>query len=104
MVNAVLDAGKVPVVPILNWSKLSTVQRCGPALVDKIKLLYANYPQVVRGPDFWTYLKDRPKLISTDDVHPTEVGLGRYRELWVQSALTNVYGRWRLFESQTPNS
>ncbi len=91
MVQAVINAGKVPVVPIFNWSKLSTVQSCGPALVDKINQLYVAYPQVVKGPDFWRYFQSHPELISSDNQHPTNEGAGQYRKLWAEAALTNVY-------------
>lgn len=91
MVQTVLAAGKTPVVPIFNWSKLSTVQSCGPGLVDKINQLYANYPQVVKGPDFWTYFKAHPELVSSDNQHPTAEGAGIYRQMWADTALSTVY-------------
>lgn len=91
MVNAVTAAGKVPVVPLFNWSKLSTVQDCGPGLITQLNNLYAAHPEVVRGPDFWTYFQAHPELISSDNTHPTDVGLGNYRQMWADTMLANVY-------------
>jgi lysophospholipase L1-like esterase len=91
MIRAVTSAGKVPVVPLFNWSKLSTVQSCGPRLIDQINKLYVDFPQVVKGPDFWTYFMSHPELISSDDTHPTDVGLGIYRQMWADTMVANVY-------------
>jgi lysophospholipase L1-like esterase len=51
MVQAVLDHGDVPIVPTIPWARTQEVQDCGPGLNVKIQELYANYPQVVHGPD-----------------------------------------------------
>lgn len=91
MIRAVTNTGKVPVVPMFNWSKLSTVQSCGPRLIDQINRLYVDFPQVVKGPDFWTYFMSHPELISSDNTHPTDVGLGIYRQMWADTMLANVY-------------
>jgi len=91
MLNSVTNAGKIPVVPTFNWSKLEEVYNCGPALIKEIENLYVDYPNIVRGPDFWTYYKTNPELISSDNTHPTEIGLGLYRELWAKAMLATVY-------------
>lgn len=91
MINAVTSAGKIPVVPLFNWSKLAPVQSCGPALIQEIKQLYIDDPQVVQGPDFWTFFMNNPQLISSDNTHPTDIGLGIYRQMWAQTMLANVY-------------
>ena len=91
MLNAVMSAGKIPVVPTFNWSKLVMVQSCGPALIKEIGNLYVDYPKVVRGPDFWSYYMAHPELISSDNTHPTDIGLGLYRELWAKAMLAIVY-------------
>ena len=93
MINKVTSAGKIPVIPLFNWSKQSSVQNCGPALIDKINLLYTNFPQIIKGPDFWNYYKSHPELISSDNTHPTTEGLAIYRQMWAQSAIANVYNK-----------
>jgi lysophospholipase L1-like esterase len=91
MVKAVTNAGKVPVVPLFNGSKLANVQSCGPALVQEIKQLYIDYPQIVQGADFWTFYMQNPNYISSDNTHPTDIGLGIYRQMWADTMLLNVY-------------
>lgn len=91
LLNSVISAGKIPVVPTFNWSKLQGVSNCGPALIKEIENLYVDYPEVVKGPDFWTYFMTHPELISSDNTHPTDIGLGLYRELWAKAMLANVY-------------
>jgi len=92
MVEAVLRAGKVPVVSKIPWAKAPAVQTNGPALNAKLDELYAAYPQIVRGPDFWTYFQSHPELISPDNLHPSPDGDAAYRRLWADQMATAVYG------------
>jgi lysophospholipase L1-like esterase len=91
MVQAVINAGKVPLVPTIPWALHDGVQRCAPSLNEKIEQLYQSYPQIVRGPDFWTFFKSNPHLISEDKLHPSDQGFGEYRKLWVEVALKSIY-------------
>ena len=79
MVEAVLAAGKVPVVPKIPWARTATVQANGPVLNAKLDELYLAYPEIVRGPDFWAYFQENQGLISHDGVHPTGPGYAAYR-------------------------
>jgi lysophospholipase L1-like esterase len=92
MVEAVLRAGKVPAVSKIPWARTPAVQTNGPALNAKIDDLYAAYPQIVRGPDFWTYFKEHPNLISQDNLHPSPEGEAAYRQLWADQMASAVYG------------
>ncbi len=93
MVEAVLAAGKVPVVPTIPWARTANVQRNGPLLNQQIQQLYAAYPRIVRGPDLWTYFQNNPGLISGDDLHPSEgPGMAAYRQQWANQMLASVYG------------
>lgn len=91
MVEAVVRAGKVPVVSKIPWARTPAVQSNGPALNAKIDELYAAYPQVVRGPDFWTYFEEYPDLISPDGLHPSPEGDAAYRQLWANEMAATVY-------------
>lgn len=91
MVIKAVNAGKVPVVPMFNWSPSGTVQHCGPPLINEIERLYVAYPQIVRGQDFWTYFRNNSGLVSADNIHPTLKGMWDYRRLSAQSALQTVY-------------
>jgi lysophospholipase L1-like esterase len=92
MVQAVLAAGKVPVVPTIPWARTANIQSCGPAFNAKIQQLYAAYPQVVHGPDLWAYFQAHQSLIGGDDLHPSAAGYAAYRQQWADAMLANVYG------------
>jgi lysophospholipase L1-like esterase len=91
LVQAVISAGKIPLVPKIPWSKKAQIQQCAPALNAKIDQLYRSYPQVVHGPDFWTSFQAHPDYILQDEVHFTPQGYGEYRKLWAETVLKSVY-------------
>jgi lysophospholipase L1-like esterase len=91
MIDAVLAAGKIPVVPKIPWARTSAVQTNGPAYNAEIDHLYATYPQIVRGPDFWTFYQQNQHLISSDNLHPSEPGYAAYRQQWANLMVTTVY-------------
>jgi lysophospholipase L1-like esterase len=93
MVQAVLNHGDVPVVPTIPWARTANVQSCAPGMNAKIAQLYANFPQVVHGPDLWTYYQTHQSLISGDNLHPSDAGYTAYRQQWASAMLTNVYGQ-----------
>jgi lysophospholipase L1-like esterase len=92
MVQAVVSAGKVPVVPTIPWARTGNVQACGPGLNAKIQLIYTNFPQVVHGPDLWAFFNAHQNLISGDNLHPSEAGYVAYRQQWADAMVANVYG------------
>ncbi len=91
MVQAVLSAGKTPVIPHIPWGVHPNIQRCGPALNAKIDALYAAFPQIIKGPNLWTLFQNNRQLISNDTIHPTDVGFGVYRQQWANTMLAEVY-------------
>ena len=93
MVQAVLNAGDVPIVPTIPWARTQEVQDCGPGLNAKIAELYANFPQVVHGPDLWAYFQAHQSLISGDNLHPSDAGYIAYRQQWADAMIANVYGQ-----------
>jgi hypothetical protein len=88
----VLDAGKIPVVPKILWGRTAKVQANGPLLNAEIDKLYAAYPQIIQGPDFWSYFVGNQDQISKDNLNPTQVGLAEYRRLWALEMSDKVYG------------
>ncbi|TMC29292.1 MAG: choice-of-anchor D domain-containing protein, partial [Chloroflexi bacterium] len=92
MVQAVLGAGKVPIVPTIPWARTANIQSCGPAFNAKIQALYTAFPQVDKGPDLWAYYQANQSLISSDDLHPTTAGYAAYRQQWVNTMLATYYG------------
>jgi lysophospholipase L1-like esterase len=93
MVQEVLQAGKIPVVPHIPWGRNAKLQRCVPNLNAEIDALYAAFPQIIHGPDLWTFFQSHQNLISSDNIHPTQEGFGAYRQQWANAMLTEVYGK-----------
>jgi lysophospholipase L1-like esterase len=85
LIQTVLAAGKLPVIPRIPWSRNSQWQADLPVLNARIDALYAEFPQVVRGPDLWTFFQANPSLISSDDLHPTAEGYFRLKQVWAET-------------------
>jgi len=93
LVQTVIAAGKIPVVPTIPYSTDPKKMANIPALNDQIRALYLAYPIIVPGPDLWTYFMSNPQYISTDHLHPNAQGCIAYRTLWSQFAASTMYGR-----------
>jgi lysophospholipase L1-like esterase len=93
LVEAVITAGKVPVVPTIPYSTDPTHLANIPGLNAQIQALYAANNQVVPGPDLWTFFENNPQYISSDHVHPNAQGCVAYRTLWAQFAAGIIYGQ-----------
>ncbi|TMF59872.1 MAG: SGNH/GDSL hydrolase family protein, partial [Chloroflexi bacterium] len=91
MIQAVLAAGKIPIVPRIPWGCTSNILANVPALNQKIDALYAAYPQIIRGPDLWAYFQANQSQISADCVHPSDQGYFGMRRLWADTMLASVY-------------
>jgi lysophospholipase L1-like esterase len=92
MVEMVLAAGKIPVIPTIPWSsKQQSIQTTGAAMNQKIFDLYAEYPQIIHGPDLWNFFKTNPDLLSPDGVHPSDAGYVGMRREWVKAMIAAVY-------------
>lgn len=82
LVQAVIAAGKVPVVPHMPWSDEANIQDAGPQINATIDALYMKYPQIMKGPDFWAIFKERTDLIPSGDIHPNGTGQEEWRKQW----------------------
>jgi hypothetical protein len=82
LVQKVLAAGKIPVVPHMPWSDTSTIQTNGPMINMAIDALYTKYPQIVHGPDLWAAFLNRTDLIPSGDIHPNAAGQVVLRQQW----------------------
>lgn len=91
MVKAVLAAGKVPIIPTIPWSTLTDINTHAPSYNSQIKALYAAYPQIVKGPDLWSFFKNNPHYLSSDGVHPSSEGYIAMRQYWVDTMLAVIY-------------
>lgn len=93
MVQAVLQAHKIPVIGLIPWGRTTNIQSCAPSLNAMIDTLYKAFPQIIRGPDLWTFFQSHQSLISNDNIHPTDAGFGAYRQQWANAMLAEVYSR-----------
>jgi hypothetical protein len=84
LVQKVLAAKKIPVIPHMPWSDAPTIQTNGPLINAAIDALYAKYPEIVRGPDLWAAFMNRTDLIPSGDVHPNSAGQVVLRQQWAQ--------------------
>jgi lysophospholipase L1-like esterase len=82
LVQKVLAAGKVPVVPHLPWSDQKLEE--GPLMNQAIDALYAKYPQILPGPDLWQAFENRLDFIPAGDVHPNGEGQEFLRGEWAK--------------------
>jgi hypothetical protein len=88
LVQKVLAAGKIPVIPHMPWSDARLEE--GPMINAMIDALYAKYPQVVRGPDLWAGFTNRGDLIASGDVHPNQTGQLEWRKMWA-AMMVGIY-------------
>ena len=91
MVEAVLKAGKIPVVPTVPWFRDTGGAERAEHINSIIDQVRADYPQIVDGPDFWTYYYTNQNMISDDNLHPSWEGYLMYRRLWAEKMLEIVY-------------
>jgi hypothetical protein len=82
LVQAVIAANKIPVVPHVPWSDTDQIQTDGPIMNQMIDDLAEQYPQMLPGPDLWAAFEDRLDLIPSGDVHPNEEGQQHLRQTW----------------------
>jgi hypothetical protein len=91
LVQAVLAAHRVPVVPTIPWNCSATAANV-PALNGEIEHLYKAYPEIVRGPDLYGYFQAHPSLLAADCTHPTyPTGEDAYRQQWIDAMESAVY-------------
>jgi lysophospholipase L1-like esterase len=100
MINAVLAASCIPIIPLIPWGRLTALQTNVPALNAVIQGLYASYPAIIPGPDLYAFFNANQALINTsDDIHPTASGYGFYRWLWAGTLVRQVYSSSSAFSS-----
>ena len=91
MIQKVLDAGKVPVLPKIPHAEEPGVADYLDdynAMIDKI---YEEFPEVVKGPDFDAIMREHPEYLSSDGVHPNSEGYEEMRRIWAETMYQNVY-------------
>jgi hypothetical protein len=83
LVEHVIAAGKIPVVPHVPWSTAKLQE--GPLENQAIDALYEKYPAILRGPDLWAFFDNRTDWIAPGDVHPNDAGREALRGQWAKT-------------------
>lgn len=92
MIDAILYAGKIPVLPKIPASTNDDVKDNVPLYNAMIDKLYEEYgDKLVKGPDFQSFFEEHPDYLSGDGVHPSDVGYAAMRETWANCMYENVY-------------
>jgi hypothetical protein len=106
VVNKVIAAGKVPVVPHMPWAPSSGISAAtdpssgapyaplspGAAYNAQIDSQIYTIPNVVRGPDLWAVFENKTNLfLDATNVHPNDAGIAVYRQAWATTMLATVY-------------
>ena len=82
LIQKVLAAGKIPVIPHMPWSDIPEQLAKAPLINAQIDALYQKYPTIVRGPDLYAAFLNRPDWIASGDVHPNDAGNQEMRRQW----------------------
>lgn len=91
LVQDVLAAHRVPLIATIPWNCSSTAANV-PALNGEITQLYQAYPEIVHGPDLYTYFQAHPSLLQSDCTHPTyPAGEDAYRQQWIDAMESAIY-------------
>jgi len=86
LVQQVIAAGKVPVVPHIPWQDDPTVDTDLAVMNTAIDALYAKYPQILPGPDLWAAFENHPEYYPDGGgPHPNTVGEGVQRQAWADA-------------------
>ncbi len=91
LIQAVLEAGKIPVLPTIPWSTEPGVSRNLDAYNAQIRRIWAQFPQVIPGPDFDAVFREHPEYLGPDGVHPSDHGYENMRRIWAETLVERVY-------------
>jgi lysophospholipase L1-like esterase len=95
LVDTVLAAGKVPVIPTIPYTGEPTHGSI-PQYNDQIQSLYATYgAKLVKGPDLYSviYAGRATMFTNPTDLHPNAAGNAAIRQAWATAMVANVYGQ-----------
>lgn len=91
MVEAIQAVGKVAVLPTIPYSTEPGITANIESYNAKVYAIYEAYPDVVKGPDFYSILQENPSYLSGDGVHPNSEGYNAMRILWAEAMTEAIY-------------
>ena len=101
MVEAIHAAGKTAVLPTIPYSTESGITAYIEDYNAMVYRIYENYPDVVKGPDFYSIIKENPDYLSSDGVHPSTEGYNQMRIIWAESMYDAIYAD---YDSEQPDT
>ena len=92
MLEAVISAGKIPVLPKIPLSAEKNIAERLPMFNAVIERLWSEYgDRIVHGADLETFLGKHTEYLSSDGVHPTSEGYEAIRKFWAETMYRTVY-------------
>lgn len=91
MIEAIQAAGKTAVLPTIPFSLEPGVSAYVGEYNAMVARIYTEYPDVVKGPDFYSYFEEHPEGLSADGVHPNGDGYNEMRKIWAQTMCETIY-------------
>jgi lysophospholipase L1-like esterase len=92
MIDAVLEAGKIPVLPKIPYASEKAVLENLGKYNEVVEKLWQEYDgKIVIGPDLYEFLEKNPDYLSGDGVHPSDTGYAAIRKLWAETMYERVY-------------
>lgn len=91
MIEEVLAKDKTPILPTIPYAAEEGVNAYLDDYNAMVYKIYEEYPEVIKGPDFYTFFKENPEYLSSDGVHPSSEGYAAMRQLWAETMYENVY-------------
>lgn len=89
LVERVLAAGKIPVIPTVPWPNDNDAHRMLVLeLNERLEQIFDAYPDAVRGPDLHAYFQAHPELTAAGDVHPDSDAV---RRVWADWMAETIY-------------
>ena len=92
MIEAVLSAGKIPVLPKIPFSSEKAPAMHIPSFNAEIERLWSEYSgMIVQGADLEALLGKHREYLSADGVHPNAEGYEAIRKFWAETMYKAVY-------------
>ena len=91
LITAVLEAGKIPVLPTIPYATEPGVNRRLADYNRQVERIWAEFPQVVHGPDFAAIFQEHPEYLGPDGFHPSNHGYENMRRIWAETMVERVY-------------
>jgi lysophospholipase L1-like esterase len=94
IVQEVMAAGKVPIIPTIVASPAAKVQANAPAMNACLAKLERQYPSIIKGPDLWTVFQGHSVADGwfSDHLHPSlTTGCTALKNAWINTVVSAIY-------------